>query len=437
MKYSDAIEYLYRLRWFGIKLGLENTIRLASCVGNPHKKLKFIHVAGTNGKGSTCAFLESIYRNAGLKVGLYTSPHLISFCERIQINRELIAEDDVIAYVQRLKEIMESDSWRGDQMQFPTFFEVVTVLALMYFCDRGCDLVIWETGLGGRLDATNIVLPLASVITNIQMDHCQWLGDSFARIAYEKAGIIKSNVPVITGTDVPEALEVIKSRAQQLNSPLIIVTREMIDSLLPKDLSLPLIGQHQRMNAALALATVHCLNSLINVKDSAVRDGLSNVAWPGRFQIISRGGNTYIVDGAHNPAAAKTLAATVRDYFGNKELDLFFGILRDKDWQQVISILAPLARRIFLVPVHSDRTADPGVILPVANVANPQAIVQVCNSLSDALRMAGKNRNILIAGSLFLAGEALELLDSEDMLGNKNERWLNELAENKYYEKQK
>src|SRR5437879_5865788 len=230
--YPQAIQFLYALRLFGLKLGLENTFKLAALAGNPQKKLRFIHVAGTNGKGSTCAMLESIYRAAGLRVGLFTSPHLVSFRERIQVNRELIGEADVVRLVAELREqcrtgfqpvstVKSTGPEQGDRRDAcPTFFEVVTVMALRYFKEQKCDLVIWETGMGGRLDATNIVTPLASVITNIDFDHQEWLGDTLAKIACEKAGIIKPGVPVITATDASEALEVIEQTARKKTAPL-------------------------------------------------------------------------------------------------------------------------------------------------------------------------------------------------------------------------
>jgi dihydrofolate synthase/folylpolyglutamate synthase len=217
MTYPNAIHFLYDLRWFGAKFGLENTFKLAALAGNPQDKLRFIHVAGTNGKGSTCALLESIYRAAGLRVGLFTSPHLVSFRERIQVNRQLISEADVVRLVEELQLALKE----FPKDHHPTFFEVVTLMALRYFAEQKCDLVIWETGMGGRLDATNIVTPLASVITNISFDHQQWLGDTLAKIAGEKAGIIKPGVPVLTATDAPEALEVIEETARRLNAPLV------------------------------------------------------------------------------------------------------------------------------------------------------------------------------------------------------------------------
>src|ERR1700690_3325846 len=219
MTYAEAVQFLYGLRLFGAKFGLENTFKLAALAGNPQNCLRFIHVAGTNGKGSTCAMLESIYRAAGLRTGLFTSPHLVSFRERIQVNRQLISEAEVVRLVEALQPWLKQ--FPADH--HPTFFEVVTVLALKFFAEQKCDLVIWETGLGGRLDSTNIVTPLASVITNIAFDHEQWLGDTLEKIAAEKAGIIKSGVPVVTATDAPEALAVIESTARKKSAPLIIV----------------------------------------------------------------------------------------------------------------------------------------------------------------------------------------------------------------------
>src|SRR6266704_1538085 len=220
MTYAEAIQFLYDLRLFGAKFGLENTIKLAALAGNPQDRLRFIHVAGTNGKGSTCAMLESIYRAAGLRVGLFTSPHLVSFGERIQIDRQVIAADEVARAMSELQPLLET----SPRDAHPTFFEVVAVMALRYFAEQKCDLVVWETGLGGRLDATNIVTPLASVITNVQYDHQKWLGETLASIAAEKAGIIKPGIPVITATDEPEALQVIRETAGAQSSPLTVVS---------------------------------------------------------------------------------------------------------------------------------------------------------------------------------------------------------------------
>src|SRR5215469_11736841 len=280
MTYPEAIQFLYGLRLFGAKFGLENTFKLAELAGNPEHQLRFIHVAGTNGKGSTCAMIESIYRAAGLRVGLFTSPHLVSFRERIQIDRQLISEADVVRLVEQLRPLLKE----FPEDHHPTFFESVTIMALRYFAEQQCEFVIWETGLGGRLDATNIVTPLASVITNIHYDHQKWLGETLAEIAGEKAGIIKPGVPVITAAEAPDAIKVIEETARMNQVPLVRVMPAESDAPPLDRLQLPLPGRHQRMNAAVALAVVRQLGPLLPVSDSAIHDGLSNVYWPGRLQ---------------------------------------------------------------------------------------------------------------------------------------------------------
>ncbi|MGZ4965488.1 MAG: bifunctional folylpolyglutamate synthase/dihydrofolate synthase, partial [Limisphaerales bacterium] len=266
MGYSEAIQYLYSLRRFGAKLGLDNTLALAGLFGNPQNRLKFIHVAGTNGKGSTCAMLESIYRAAGLKVGLFTSPHLVSFRERIQVNREMIHENEVAVLVDDLK-------FRIKELKtHPTFFEVVTVMALRYFATKSCDIVIWETGLGGRLDSTNIVTPLASVITNVQLDHQQWLGNTISEIAREKAGIIKDRVPCFTAAEDEVALQTIAQVASRHNAAFWTVSHSEAEKI--RKLGIPLLGEHQLLNAALAAAVVRLLGNQISVSEQAIADGL-------------------------------------------------------------------------------------------------------------------------------------------------------------------
>ncbi|HZL78804.1 MAG TPA: folylpolyglutamate synthase/dihydrofolate synthase family protein, partial [Candidatus Limnocylindrales bacterium] len=308
MTYSEAIQFLYGLRLFGAKFGLENTFKLAALAGDPQDKLRFIHVAGTNGKGSTCAMLESIYRAAGLRVGLFTSPHLVSFRERIQVNRQLISEAEVI----RLVEALRAANKENDA----ALFEFATVMALKFFAEQKCDLVIWETGLGGRLDATNIVTPLVSVITNIGFDHQQWLGDTLARIAAEKAGIIKPGMPVITATAAPEALAVIEKIAHEKNVPLKLVTVDDVQSWLTGTLAPPLLGEHQKLNAALALATVEMLQRQISVSAEKICAGLAAVDWPGRLQLVTRtGGQKILLDGAHNADGAKALRAALEKHF--------------------------------------------------------------------------------------------------------------------------
>ena len=422
MTYPEAIQFLYDLRLFGLKLGLENTFALTALAGNPHTQLRFIHVAGTNGKGSTCAMLESVYRAAGLKVGLFTSPHLVSFRERIQVNRQLISEADVVRLVVEMQELLK----RMPADHLATFFEVLTVMALRYFEEQHCDLVIWETGMGGRLDATNIVTPLASVITNIQFDHQKWLGHTRTQIAAEKAGIIKPGVPVLTATDAPEALEVIQRTARDHGAPLTLVSAADARGGLLGAVELPLLGEHQRLNAALAIATIRALAARLPVDDATLRRGLAQVQWPGRLQVVQgMAGQVILLDGAHNTAGVEALRAALACYFAGQPPALILGVLADKDWSEMCNVLAPLAARILLAPVKSERTAAPDALRDACAAANPQAGLTVSASLTDALHQAGGDPFVVVTGSLYLVGEALEALGV--LFGNgAHERGLNE-----------
>jgi dihydrofolate synthase/folylpolyglutamate synthase len=421
MNYPEAIQFLYGLRWFGTKLGLEQSVRLAELAGCPHRQLRFIHVAGTNGKGSTCAMLDSIYRAAGLKVGLFTSPHLVAFSERIQVNRRQIPEPEVVRLVGEIRSLLK----HFGPEEHPTFFEVVTVMALRYFAEQRCDLVIWETGLGGRLDATNIVTPLASVITNIQYDHQKWLGATLASIATEKAGIIKPGVPALTAAEEPEALQVIAKRAEALAAPLTRVTVDHTNDPFLVNLRLPLLGDHQRLNAALAAATARLLNSLLPVTDSQIKFGLESVQWPGRLQVCTRmNGQQVVLDGAHNIAGVRTLVSALRQHFAGKNVTLVLGILDDKDWSEMCRLVAPVGNRILLVPVHSDRTAQPYGLATICAQANPAAEVLEFPSLPAAMQNTQQDPLVVIAGSLYLVGEAMEVLDLSH--ASPSERALNE-----------
>lgn len=407
MNYSEAIRFLYGLRLFGAKFGLENTFKLAELTGNPQQRLRFIHIAGTNGKGSTCAMLESVYRAAGLRVGLFTSPHLVSFRERIQINRQFISEAEVVRHVGQLKPLLKEFA----EDHHPTFFEVVTIMALNYFAEQKCELVIWETGLGGRLDATNIVVPLASVITNIGIEHSEWLGDTVEKIAAEKAGIIKTGQPVVTTATPGHGLEVISSVSRERHSPLTVVGAAQATQPPLDVIDLPLHGPHQRLNAALAIATVRALSAEIPVSDAALCTGLAKVDWPGRMhRVQTNSGQTVLLDGAHNPDGADALRIALEEEFPGSKPLIVFGVFRDKDSSSMCRSLAPLAGRILLTPVHSERTEDPAKLAAACREFNPDVPIEVCSSLAEALQKAADVPFVVIAGSLYLVGEAMELL---------------------------
>lgn len=426
MNYVETIEFLYGLQFFGLKFGLENTRKLAALSGHPENDLRFIHLAGTNGKGSTAAMLESIYRTAGLKVGLFTSPHLVRFNERIQINRQPIPDDDLVRQITAFQPLLA----QFPREHHPTFFEVVTVLALRHFQAHHCDLVIWETGMGGRLDATNIVTPLVSVITNVEFDHEKWLGESIEKIAAEKAGIIKPGVPVVTAAERPDALKVIGETAHAAGAALIGVTEEEARRGLLQNLQLPLPGQHQRLNAALALATVRVLQAQFPVPEETIRRGLRSVRWVGRFQVVQRTRQTIILDGAHNPNSAQVLKKTFREHFPNREPVLILGILKDKNWWEICRILAPMARQIHLLPVTSNRTADPTELENACREANPGAAIHHSQNLAEALEKTVAESLLLITGSLYLVGEALDQLQLSPSIGPRESglnEWFSEL----------
>jgi dihydrofolate synthase/folylpolyglutamate synthase len=431
MTYAEAIQFLYGLQVFGARPGLETTRQLAARAGNPQTQLRFIHVAGTNGKGSTCAMLESIYRAARLRVGLFTSPHLVSFRERIQVNRQLISEADVVRLVTELREPerRSPDRSAADPPQqadleigAPTLFEFVTVMALHYFAEQKCDLVIWETGLGGRLDATNIVTPLASVITNIGLDHQQWLGNTLTEIAAEKAGIIKPGVPVVTAASEREVIAVLETIARNLGAPLTSVS-PIATAHVPKP---ALAGAHQQTNSALALATIGVLQPQIPVRPEAIAHGLASVSWPGRLQWLTTArGQRVLLDGAHNPAGVSTLLQAVEQLHPGARPTFIVGIFGDKDWRTMCEQLAARAGRLVFVPVGSERSAQPETLAVACRAARPEVAISCASSLPEALADTSSAELVVIAGSLYLVGEALALLDP-GFRQTPDERTLNE-----------
>lgn len=424
MTYPETIEYLYGIRLFGQKLGLETMQYLLQLMGEPQKSLRFIHIAGTNGKGSVAAMLSAVLSTPGYKTGLYTSPHLVSFCERFQINGQPISEADVMRLVEEIRPMLEAVG-ANPEFHAPTFFETITAIALRYFAEQKVDVVVWETGLGGRLDATNVIVPLVSAITNIAFDHTQYLGETLAQIATEKCGIIKPGVPVVTAA-AEEALRVIQSTAAAQGSPLTVVGRNVGATRLSEDeecqrvelagtrqdygpLTIPLLGAHQTINCATAVAALEA--SGLTVDPKQVHEGLTRTAWPGRFQIVHHD-PTVVLDGAHNAAAAERLAATLREHSAGRKLTLILGVLRDKNYDQMCQILAPLAVRVVCVPVNSERTSEPDQLARWCQAANPSARITVEQNLSAGYAQARNEgaETIAIAGSLFLVGEALDRL---------------------------
>jgi dihydrofolate synthase / folylpolyglutamate synthase len=398
VNYQEALSWLYGTQRFGIKLGLENVQRLLRELNVPGKDQRIIHVAGTNGKGSVCAMIDSICRAANYRTGLFTSPHLVTYRERIRVNGEMIAPDEVARGLSALREMIR------DWDPHPTFFEITTALALDYFKKKECEVIVLETGLGGRLDSTNALIPVVSVITPIGYDHEKWLGHTLEAIAGEKAGIIKPQVPVVSAKQESAAETVIRSRAVECEAPIEFVARPYAAS------AVGLAGMHQQENAALAVAALR--TGGLAVSDDAIVRGLAKIEWPARFQ---RWNERIIIDGAHNPAGAETLAQTWREQFGDERATIILAVLREKDVAGIYSALAPIAARFILPSIRSERALPPNELLSALPSSLPTASPArraIAPSFPAALESArATSERILITGSLHFAGEALATLD--------------------------
>jgi dihydrofolate synthase/folylpolyglutamate synthase len=395
--YQEALTWLFGTQRFGIKLGLENSRRLFHALDLPGPNERIIHVAGTNGKGSACALLDSICRAAGYRTALFTSPHLVTFRERIQVNGEMISEDQVARGLTKIRELV------ADWDPHPTFFEIATGLALDHFRNAEAEIVILETGMGGRLDATNATQPVVSVLTPIDFDHQKWLGASLTEIAREKAGIIKPGVPVVSALQLSEAEAVIRARAEECGAPLDFVRQPL------ERLPIALSGTHQKQNAALALSALH--TAKIEVNDAAIARGLAAVVWPARFQ---RWDERTTIDGAHNPAGAGTLAKTWREICGDQKATVILAVLQEKDVTGICAALGPIARRWLLPSIRSERALAPEELRLTIQDLDPDAPVAVMTSFAEAWEEARRDAApILVTGSLHFAGEALAFLRGE------------------------
>ncbi len=422
---TESLQRLYQLHAFGIKFGLEAEEGLLGRLGNPERELKkIIHVAGTNGKGSVCALLESVLRAAGYKTGLYTSPHIARVNERIRVNGACIPDDELAALIGlvdgRARDYAQSPS--GRQI---TFFEFLTALAFEYFRRRKIDVLILETGMGGRLDATNVAAPQVTVITSISLEHMKYLGSSLAEIAAEKGGIIKPGTPVIVGDLPDEALAVIEKLARTKNTRVIragqvATVRRQKQSVEGQKISvessansygtiqLPLLGSHQLGNAAIVIAALEEFGRAngVDFSQPAVKKGFASVSWPGRLQVISREPVT-IVDGAHNPAAAEVLNAALKELFGKKRIYLILGMCSDKDAAGFIRNLTVPISHCWAVGLANERGLPPGELAQhVRNKGWPCSIASVPQALKEAGDLAlGNDGIVCAAGSFFLAGE--------------------------------
>ena len=412
MNYQEAIEYIHSINWTFCKPGLERIGELCEKLGHPERKLKFIHVAGTNGKGSFCAMTESILRAAGYKTGLYTSPYICEFNERMQINGKNISDSELVELTEYIKPIADSMEDK------PTEFELITAVAFEYFARNNCDIVVLEAGLGGRLDSTNIITtPVLSVITGIALDHTAILGDTVEKIAAEKAGIIKDGVPVIFGGEDDSAAEVIKQAAKEHGSEFIRVDYNKLKNVNSTldgttfdysfyiSLSIKLLGLYQPKNAAVVLNAVNTLNKHgFTIKVSAINEGLKNAVWHARFEKVSQD-PLIIFDGAHNPQGIEQAVKSIKHYFGENKVYLLTGVLKDKNYTEIAKMLSTVASRAFTLTPDSPRALSSEEYAEVLKNAGINSSAH--NSIEEAFAAAKEaakrdNTPLVCLGSLYV-----------------------------------
>ncbi|MDO4982807.1 MAG: folylpolyglutamate synthase/dihydrofolate synthase family protein [Eubacteriales bacterium] len=415
MNVQETIDYINSFTWSKTRLGLERTRTLLEKLGDPQKKLKFIHVAGTNGKGSTCAMLASVLKCAGYRTGLFTSPHIVRFNERIQVNGVEITDEE-------LAEAADSVIKAADSMDdHPSQFELVTAIGMVYFLHRQCDIVVVEVGMGGDMDSTNVIdAPECSVICNIGLDHTEYLGDTLEKIAATKAGIIKPDCPVVCYRGTAEVEAVFERIASEKRSPLYMADFEAIRPISGSlsgqvfswheldCLSLPLIGAHQLKNAAVVLETLKVLNDNgWNISEQSIRSGLASTKWPVRFEVL-RQSPPVIVDGAHNPQCAEALASALEKYLPGKQSVFLMGVLADKDYAKILGILRPYAKRFVCITPDSPRALGANELAEYLRGLGEDA--ESCGSIGEGvIRALSDGCPVVACGSLYMAGIAAGL----------------------------
>ena len=419
MNYKEARVYLDEVSKYGSVLGLDNMRELLERLGNPQDDLKFIHISGTNGKGSALSYMSTILSGAGLRTGRYISPTLYAYRERIQVDGEMIDRESLAALVTVVKEAV--DAMEAEKKGSPTVFEVETALSFLYFKEKKCDIVVLETGLGGTLDATNVVkTTVMEMISSIGMDHMEFLGGTLQEIAENKAGIIKPRTWVVSAEQDPQAAAVIRRVCREKECRLSVVDPDAFQDVHYgydrqtfsykdwKDVEITLAGTYQVINAALALEAVEALRNLgYSLTEEQVRKGMKEAFWRGRFSVIHKS-PVVVIDGAHNPAAAKVLKDSLETYFQGKDLHFIFGVFADKDYQSVISMTAPLAKHIITIQTPDNQRALPAEQLRDA-VAKVNPSVEAAGSIREAVRKSMENaqkEDVIVAfGSLSFLGE--------------------------------
>ncbi|MGG2468357.1 bifunctional folylpolyglutamate synthase/dihydrofolate synthase [Paraclostridium bifermentans] len=428
MNYNEALQFIHESHKFGMRLGLDNIKKLLELLGDPQNNLKIIHVAGTNGKGSTCSFISSILKESGYKVGLYTSPFLETFTERIRVNGENISEEEVGKIVSLIKEKIEIMVSEG--YSYPTEFEIVTAMAFYYYNQEKVDFVALEVGLGGRYDATNVIdKPVVSAITSISLDHTGILGDTLGKIAFEKGGIIKEDCPTIVYPQQEEASEVIKNICAEKKSKYIEcdfknieIKSSNINSQIYncningkelRDLEIKLIGDHQIKNSIVALNVIEYLNDIkiTNISEENIRKGLLETKWPGRIEKISEN-PMFIIDGAHNEEGAKSLANSIDKYFENKNKILVIGMLEDKDIESVLDLLIPKFNKVITTTPDNPRAIDANKLKEKIERYNIEVTCEpnIKEAVDYALKISNKDDVIISAGSLYMIGNVRTII---------------------------
>lgn len=426
MKYEEAMKYITEVGNFGSNYGLERTYKLLEHLGNPERDLKLIHIAGTNGKGSTTSMITEILMGEGYKVGMYTSPFIEEFEERIQINRNNIPKESLAILMDEIKVAVDKVIEAG--YSHPTEFEIITVLMLLYFKKENIDFGVIEVGLGGTLDSTNVIKPIIQVITSISFDHTNLLGNTLEKIAREKAGIIKRGIPTVIYPQQEEVLKVIKNKCFEMDSELYIANNENLKfknivnldkpyQLLKYnneiDILLPLLGEHQIINLSVAMQAIEVLNNknIIDISIANIVKSIKNVSWKGRLEVLSN--NPYVViDGAHNIQGIKTLSRNIKKYFKYENLYLILGILADKDVEEMIKIITPMAKKVYSVTPNSIRGELAESLKDEVSKFNKncKAFDKYEEAYLEALNDASEKDLILASGSLYMIGDMRKII---------------------------
>lgn len=428
MKYQEALDYMDSLKNYGIVPGLDSIRELCRRLGNPQDRLQFVHIAGTNGKGSVLAYVSTVLQCAGYRVGRYISPAIREYREQFQVNGRMITQKDLCELVEELRQTC--DAMVAEGLPHPTTFEVETALGFQYFARKNCELVVLETGMGGKLDATNVIdNTLVAVLASISMDHMQYLGNTLAAIAEQKAGILKPGCRAVSMAQEQEAMEVVREQARQQQVPLVVadenrakrvrygLERQRFDYDGMKDLEIRLAGQYQICNAVLAIETCRALSAQgYEISQEALRQGLSETRWPGRFTVLGRK-PLFVADGAHNEDAAKKLAQSIEFYFTNKRIIYIMGILKDKEYEKIIDLTAHYADQILTVAPPGNPRAMGSYEL-AQEVAKVHPRVTAVDSLEEAVEishlLAGREDVILAFGSLSYLGRLMEIMEERE-----------------------